>query len=65
MGLHKKIVSVPDITEKQPIEDDDPDDPIVHEIPVFLAKSLANQLYLLQYPGVVISLFVFCLLVIN
>jgi len=35
---------------QQPIEDDDPDDPIVHEIPVFLAKSLAKQLYLLQYP---------------
>jgi len=30
--------------------DDNEEDPIVHEIPVFLAKSLANQLYLLQYP---------------
>ena len=28
--------------------DDSEDDPVAHEIPVFLAKSLANQLYLLQ-----------------
>lgn len=27
---------------------DDDDDPIVHEIPVFLAKSLAKQLFLYQ-----------------
>ena len=34
--------------EKQSTENDDGDDPVVHEIPVYLAKSLANQLYLLQ-----------------
>lgn len=36
--------------EKQSTENDDGHDPVVHEIPVYLAKSLANQLYLLQYP---------------
>ncbi|XP_059099370.1 DNA-directed RNA polymerase III subunit RPC5-like isoform X2 [Tigriopus californicus] len=30
--------------------DADEEDPIIHEIPVFLAKSLAQQLYLFQYP---------------
>ena len=35
--------------EKKSTEnDDEDDDPVVHEIPVYLAKSLANQLYLLQ-----------------
>ena len=29
-------------------DDDEDDDPVVHEIPVFLAKSLANNLYLFQ-----------------
>ena len=28
--------------------DDDDDDPVVHEIPVFIAKSLQNNLYLFQ-----------------
>ena len=28
----------------------DEDDPVVHEIPVFLAQSLANELFLFQYP---------------
>lgn len=30
------------------VPDDDPEDPVVHEIPVFLAKTLAKKLYLLQ-----------------
>jgi len=29
---------------------DDDSDPVVHEIPVFIAKSLQNNLYLFQYP---------------
>ena len=29
-------------------QNNDNDDPVVHEIPVFLAKSLAKQLYLYQ-----------------
>lgn len=29
---------------------EDEDDPVVHEIPVFLAQSLAKQLFLYQYP---------------
>eukprot|EP00095_Tigriopus_kingsejongensis_P006678 maker-scaffold25_size650667-snap-gene-0.17 protein:Tk06678 transcript:maker-scaffold25_size650667-snap-gene-0.17-mRNA-1 annotation:"dna-directed rna polymerase iii subunit rpc5" len=39
----------PDPTAPKAEEDAD-NDPIVHEIPVFLAKSLAEQLYLFQYP---------------
>jgi len=31
-------------------QNSDDDDPVVHEIPVFLAKSLAKQLFLYQYP---------------
>jgi len=31
-------------------QDIDDNDPVVHEIPVFLAKSLAKQLFLYQYP---------------
>lgn len=34
--------------QERPPPAEDGDDPVVHEIPVFLAKSLANQLYLLQ-----------------
>lgn len=30
--------------------DDDETDPVIHEIPVFLAKTLAKNLYLFQYP---------------
>jgi len=32
------------------VDGSEEEDPVVHEIPVYLAKSLANQLYLLQYP---------------
>jgi len=32
------------------VDEEDENDPVVHEIPVYLAKSLAQQLYLLQYP---------------
>ena len=31
-----------------PGDDGDDDDPVVHEIPVFIAKSLQNNLYLFQ-----------------
>ena len=31
-----------------PGDDGDEDDPVVHEIPVFIAKSLQNNLYLFQ-----------------
>jgi len=40
----------PTTKEGKKSEQDEEDDPVVHEIPVYLAKSLANQLYLLQYP---------------
>ena len=34
--------------EKANEEGDEEDDPVVHEIPVFLAKRLQDQLYLFQ-----------------
>lgn len=39
-----------DNSSRQDAADLNVDDPVVHEIPVFLAKSLANQLFLIQYP---------------
>ena len=35
---------------------DDDDDPVVHEIPVFIAKSLQNNLYLFQVQYIIINI---------
>lgn len=36
--------------EENMADDSEDDDPVVHEVDVFLAKSLAERLYLFQYP---------------
>lgn len=40
----------PDQLKRENKDVEEEDDPVVHEIPVFLAQSLAKQLFLYQYP---------------
>lgn len=48
MDIKKEPENPSNTLAKEVIEENDEDDPIVEEIPVFLAKSLAKQLFLLQ-----------------